>query len=162
MAANDARFHPRVIVVGDRHSSFAEEVGRLAAEYDLAVASCDDIYSAATELAGHPDRFLMVTGMFRQLTRGRGDFFALAERHGVPCCCLMDKQSDVERHKILAAVHRGVRLAGEVADIRRFLENRLAAEGHRGPEADEEDFRGEQFRATEDELKALLRQETNG
>ena len=49
-----------------------------------------------------------------------------------------------------------------MAEIRQFLEDRLAAEGHRGPEADEEDFCGEQFRATEDELKALLRQETDG
>jgi len=162
MAASDSQFHPRVIVVGDRHSDFAMEVGRLAAEYDLAMTPCDDIYSAATELAGHPDRFTMVTGMFRQLIRGKGDFFALTERDGVPCCCLLDKEGDVDRDKILMAVRLGVRLAGEMADIRQFLEDRLAAGGHRGPEADEEDFFREQFRATEDELEALLRQETDG
>lgn len=162
MAANDAQFHPRVIVVGDRHGGFVKEVGRLAAEFDLTITSCDDIYSAATELAGHPHRSLMIAGTFRQLTRGGGDFFALAERRGVPCCCLLDKADGLERDKILAAVRLGVRLVAGVSDIRQFLESRLPAGGQRGPEADDEDFRGEQFRATEDELKALLRQETNG
>jgi len=162
MAVSDSRFHPHVIVVGDRHSGFVQETIRLAGEYDLGVTQCDDIYSAATELARRRDRFLMVAGTFRQLMRGKGDFFALAQRNRVPCCCLLDGESDVERDKVLAAVRLSVRLAGEMADIRQFIEDRLAPEGRRCPEADEEDFFSEQFRATEDELKALLRQETDG
>lgn len=161
MSPGDSQFHSRVIVVADRDSDFVKEMDHLVAEYDLAAAQCDDIYSAATELARHPDRFLMVTGVFRQLIRGKGDFFTLAERNGVQCCCLLDKESGVERDKLLAAVRLGVRLAGEVADIRQFLEDRLAADGCRGSESDREDLRGEPFLATEDELKALLRQETN-
>jgi hypothetical protein len=161
MAARDSHFHPRVIVVGDLHGDFVKEMVRLAGECDLAATRCDDVYSAAAELARHPDRFLMVTGTFRQLMRGKGDFFALARRNGVPCCCLLDRESDVERDKILAVVRMGVRLVGETAEIREFLEDRLDAEGCRSRNADEEDFFGERFRTTEDELKALLR-ETNG
>ncbi len=156
MAAGDARFHSHVIVVGDRHSDFVQEMGQLAGECGLAATQCDDIYLAATELARHSGGFLMVTGMFRQLIRGKGDFFALAGRNGVCCCCLLDKESDVERDKILAAVRLGVRLAGDIADIRQFLQDRMAAEGH------DENLFSEPFRATEDELKALLRQETDG
>ncbi len=162
MAAGDARSHSRVIVVGDRDSAFVREMDQLAAEYGLAVTQCDDIYLAATELARHPGGFLMVAGMFRQLIKGKGDFFALTGRTGVHCCCLLDKDSGVERDKILAAVRLGVRLAGDMADIRRFLHDRWAVEGHPGPQGREEDFLSEQFRATEDELKALLRQETDG
>jgi hypothetical protein len=161
MAASNSHFHPRVIVVGDGHSDFVKETVRLVGEYKLAVTQCDDIYSAATELARHPDRFLLVTGTFRQLMRGKGDFFALAERNGVPCCCLLDRESDVERDKILAVARLGVRLAGEMADIRRFIEDRLDAEGCHSQDVDEADFFSEEFRATEDELKALLR-ETDG
>ena len=83
MSPGDSQFHSRVIVVADRDSDFVKEMDHLVAEYDLAAAQCDDIYSAATELARHPDRFLMVTGVFRQLIRGKGDFFTLAERNGV-------------------------------------------------------------------------------
>jgi hypothetical protein len=162
MAPTDSQFHSHVIVVADRHNHFLKEVDHLAAEYGLAVTPCDDIYSAATELAGHPDRFLMVTGMFRRLTREKGDFFALARRHGVPCCCLLDAASTVERDRIAAAVRLGARLAGQMADIRRFLEDRLAIEGHRDTNPHEGDSLSEQFRATEDELKVLLRQETDG
>jgi hypothetical protein len=161
MTATDSRFPPRVIVVGDRHSAFVKEVVRLAGDCGLAVTPCDDIYSAAAELARHPNRFLGVTGIFRKLARCKGDFFALARRSGVPCCCLVDRESHVERDKILAAVRLGVRLAGETADIREFLEERLDAGEYRSPEA-QEDFFGEEFRATEDELNALLRQETDG
>jgi hypothetical protein len=161
MTATDSRFPPRVIVVGDRHSAFVEEVVCLAADCGLAVTPCDDVYSAAAELARHPDRFLRVTGLFGKLARYKGEFFALARRSGVPCCCLVDGESHVERDKILAAVRLGVRLAGEMADIRTFLEERLDAEECRSPEA-QEDFLGEESRATADELDALLRQETDG
>ena len=135
---------------------------RLAGECELSVTRCDDIYSAATELARHRGRSLMVAGQFRQLMTENGEFCALARRNGVPCCGLLDGTTHVERDKVLAAVRLGVRLAGEMADIRRFLEDRMAAEGSRGEEADEDGFSGEQFRATDEELKALLRQETDG
>jgi hypothetical protein len=157
MTASGSHSHTRVIVVGDGRNDVVQEMVRLAGEYELAATRCDDIYSAAAELARHRDRFLMVTGIFRQLTRGKCDFFALARRHGVPCCCLLDKESDVERDKIVAAVRMGVRLAGEMADIREFLESRLDAGADRSRDADEKDFSSEEFRATEDELKALLR-----
>jgi len=150
-----------VIVVGDGDSGFVREVIRLAGDYGLAVTPCDDIYSAAAELARHPDRLLTVAGIFKQLARFKGEFFALVRRKGVPCCCFVDRESHVERDKILAAVRMGVRLAGEMAEVRRFLEERLDADECRSPEAGE-DFFGEEFRATEDELSALLRQETDG
>jgi hypothetical protein len=160
--ASDAHFYPRILVVGERHGSLVGETVHLAGEYDLAATCCTDIYSAATELARHPGRFLMVIGAFRQLARGKGCFFALARRNGVHCCGLLGRAADVERERILAAARWGVRLAGEVADVRGFLDERLAAGGRRGPETDAEDLLGEEFRATGDELKALLGQETDG
>jgi len=138
-----------------------QEVVGLAGEYELATTRCDDIYSAAAELACHQDRFLGVAGTFRQLTRGKCDFFALARRHGVPCCCFLDRDSELERGKLLAAVRMGVRLAGELADVREFLEDRLATEGDGSADSREKDFCGGEFRATDDELKALLK-ETHG
>jgi hypothetical protein len=158
----DARVFPRIIVVGERHSRFVTEMVRLAGEYDLAVTQCDDIYSAATELARRPDRVLMVVGALRQLAIGKYDFFSLAQRNGVRCCCLLDREADVERDRILTVVRLGVRLAGEIADIRTFLDERLAAEGDRSAEADGEDLLSEKFRESEDEIKALLWQESDG
>lgn len=160
--ARDARFYPRLLVVGDPHGALAGEMVRLAGEYDLAATCCIDIYSAAAELARHGDRFLMVIGAFRQLARGKGGFFSLAQRNGVGCCCLLDREADVEREKILAAARLGVRLAGGTADVRRFVDERLTAGGYRGPKADAEDLRSEDYRATDDELRALLGQETDG
>ena len=162
LMTRDARVYPRMIVVGSRHSRFVMEAVRLAGEYDLAVIQCDDIYSAATELARRPDGFLVVVGEFRQLARGKGDFFSLAQRNGVHCCCLLDRETDVERDKILTVVRLGVRLAGEMADIRNFLDERLGAAGHRGAGENGEDLFSEKFRATEDEIKALLGQESDG
>jgi hypothetical protein len=88
-------------------------------------------------------------------------FIALADRHGVPCCCLLDGGGGAEGAGILAAVRLGVRLAGEIADVREFLRDRLEAQGDRGEDADEDLFR-EELRTTEDELKALLGRETDG
>jgi len=158
----NARVHPHIIVVGERQNRIVTEAVRLAGEYDLVVTRCDDIYSAATELARHPDRFLMVVGAFRQLSRNKYDFFSLAQRNGVHCCCLLDREADIERDKILAVVRLGVRLAGEPADIRSFLDERLVAGRHRSAEADREHGFGEEFRASEDEIRALLGQESDG
>jgi len=158
----DARVYPRIIVVGERRSRFVTETIRLADEYDLVVTPCDDIYSAATELGRHPDRFLMVVGQFRQLARGKCCFFSLARRNGVHCCCLLDREADVERNQILAVARFGVRLVGEPADIRSFLNERLAAAGYRGADADGEDLFSEKFRASEEEIRALLGQESDG
>jgi len=149
-------------VVGERQSRFVAETVRLAGEYDLAVTQCDDIYSAATELAHPPDRFLLVVGQFRQLARGKYDFLSLAQRRGVHCCCLLDREAHVEQDKLLAVVRLGVRLAGEPADIRSFLDERLAAEGDRSVEADRDSSFDEEFRASEDEIRALLGQESDG
>lgn len=158
MAASDSHVHTHVIVLGDRHDDSVEEMVRLAGEYDLEATRCDDIYSAAAELARHPDRFLMVTGLFRHLARAKGDFFALARRGGVPCCCLLGRESDVERDKVRAAVRMDVRLVADVADLRRVLEDRLDADAERCPTAEAKDFAGAEFRATADELKALLKE----
>jgi hypothetical protein len=158
MAAGDAHLRPRVIAVGSRRSGFMKEMARLAGEYDLAIAACDDVYCAALELARDTGRCLMVAGMFRELARRKGDFFALAERKGVRCCCLLDRDGDVEREKILAAVRAGVHLAGEAADVRQFLEDQLAAERHRFAGGEQEDLFSEPFRASEAEITALLRQ----
>ena len=158
----DARVYPRIMVVGERRSRLVTETVRLADEYDLTVTPCDDIYSAATELARHPNRFLMVVGSFRQLARGKCDFFLLARRKGVHCCCLLDGEAEVERNKILRAVRSGVRLAGGLADIRSFLDERLVAAGYRGADADGEDLFNEKFRASEEEIKALLGLESDG
>jgi len=160
MVVNNSPFH--VIVVGDRHGDFVRDMGDLAAEYGLGVTRCDDIYLAAAELARHPGQFLVAAGMFRRLIRGKGDFFALAQRNGVHCCCLLGEERHLERDIVLAAMRLGVRLAGDMADVRQFLSGRPAAERRPGPEVDTQDFFGEPFRATEDELKALLRQETDG
>jgi len=80
----------------------------------------------------------------------------------VHCCCLLDREADVERDKILAVVRLGIRLAGEMADIRNFLGERLAAGGSHDVQADGEDLFSEKFRASEDEIKALLGQESDG
>ncbi len=162
MAPTNLQLQPHVIVVGDRHGDFVRDMGHLVAECGLAMTRCDDVYQAATELARHPGQFLVVAGAFRQLIRGKGDFLTLAQRNGAHCCGLLDKERDVECDKVLTAMRLGIRLVGDMDDIRQFLSGRLAAEGDPGPEADEQDFFSEPFRATEDELKALLRQETDG
>lgn len=159
MAAGDAHLRPRVIAVGDRRSGFMKDMARLAGEYDLAIAACDDVYSAVLELARDSGRCLIVAGTVRELVRRKSDFFALAKRKGVPCCCLLDRDSDVERDKILAAVRAGAYLAGEAADVRQFFEDQLAAERHRVANGEQEDLFSEPFRASEAEIKALLRQD---
>ncbi|MBN1510164.1 MAG: hypothetical protein JW955_25175 [Sedimentisphaerales bacterium] len=161
MASQDAHLPSRVIVVGDRRSRFAEEMVHLAREYELAVTLCDDVYSAATELARQGDPFLAVVGTLRQLKIEKWSFLSLADRDGVPCCCLLDGESDMERAQVLAVVRMGVRLAGDMTDIREFLRDRLKADGDRGEDADD-DLSGVEFRATEEELRALLRHETDG
>jgi hypothetical protein len=154
MAADDTP-SSRIVVVGDPSGSFAREAARVAGPYGLGVSFCADVYQAATELARRPAGFLAVTGDFRELARGKGEFLALLERRGVPCCCLLD--GTVEREAVLAAVRRGVRLAGSMADIREFLEDCLAAGSDRPPSVEPDSPAPDDYRATEAEIEALLR-----
>jgi hypothetical protein len=158
MAAGDVHRHSRILVIGDRGSGFVQETARLAGQCGLAVTSCDDIYSAAAALAQSPGQFVAVAGLFRHLAIGKGEFMALASRRGVPCCCLLDAQRGADRRGLLAAVRRGVHIIGEPAEMREFLEDRLAAAGR--PPGDD-DLAAEDYRATDAEVKALLGQDMN-
>jgi hypothetical protein len=159
MAAGDADRRPHLLVVGGRDSRFVQEAARLADQCGLAVTPCDDIYSAAAELARTPERFLAVAGLFQLLATCQGDFFALAQRRGVACCCLLDAGRDVDRRRVPAAVRRGVHVIGDPAEVREFLEARLAAAGR--PPREQDDPSAEDCRPTDAEIKALLEQETD-
>jgi alkanesulfonate monooxygenase SsuD/methylene tetrahydromethanopterin reductase-like flavin-dependent oxidoreductase (luciferase family) len=159
MAAGDVQPPPRILVIGDRESSFVQATARLADRYGLAVTSCDDVYAGVAALAAAPGRFLAVAGLFRHLATGKGDFFTLASRRSVPCCCLFDARSAADRRKLPAAVRRGVHIVGDPAEIREFLEDRLADAGCNASGG--EDLSAEDGRATEAEIEALLGQETD-
>lgn len=159
MAAAQAHPHPRILVIGDRDSRFVQEAARLARRHGLGVTSCEDVYSAAAELALSSGQFVAVAGLLRHLATGKGDFMALASRRGVPCCCLLDANRSADRRGLAAAVRRGVHVIGEPAEMREFLEDRLGAAG-RSP-GDEDALSAEDYRATEAEIDALLGQETD-
>ena len=159
MAADDAQRQSRILVVGDPDNSFVTQAVHLAGQYGLAVTSCDDVYAAAAELARAPERFMAVAGLFGRLAAGHGDFFALVCRRGVPCCCLLDARRGADRRRAPAAIRRGVHVVGDPAEMREFLEAQLPAADGRPCGRDE--LALDDCRASEAEIKALLRQETD-
>ena len=161
MAAGGAHLYPRVILVGDQGSHFVQEAAHLAGEYELAVAQCDDVYSAVTELTRDGGPALVIAETFRKLARGNGGFFTVVERYAAHCCCLLDAERGIEHDQVLAAVRRGVRLAGGMTDVREFLKDALAAGTDSSQAADEDNLFSEESRASEAELQALLGHQGN-
>ena len=148
-----------MIVVGDRSDALVRTTVQLAEEYELDTACCHDVYSAVAELADVEVGAAMVIGQFDELKRENEALFALVGRSRTACCCLLDAESIADRKAILYAVRVGVRLMGEVSEVRECLERWLATDrcgvGNEGLDIAD-------CRATEAELEALLGQETDG
>lgn len=161
MAAGGLHLRPRVIVVGDGRNAFVREAAELAGRYELAVTQREDIYSAVTALAQSADRPRLVAGLARALAIEDGRFFALAQRNGVPCCCLVDENAAAAQGQLLAVVRRGARLVWRIEEFRAILDEWLAAQD-RHPQEAEDDLLHEAARVTETELKALLGHESDG
>jgi hypothetical protein len=149
--------HRMVIAVAAAHDALASEVERLAAEYEVDIARCDDVYAATAELALSTDRCVLVVGRLRELAKEDHRFFAIAVRSGARCCGLVDATTPVEPNVVPAAVRAGVSVVGTTEQIRDVFDAWLAGTGCPSSRVvahlDEED------RATEAELNALLGQE---
>lgn len=148
----------RLIAVGGSHDRWVEVVLRVAAEYELAAARCDDVYAAVAEMAGTPGGCILAIGSLRELAREHGQFFRIAARHGACCAVLLTKPGVAERRDIVAAVRAGAWVIDTIDEIQGIVETWLAGSGShsRRRSADEG------FRATEAELDALLGQEADG
>jgi len=158
MVAGDSQLQPGVVVVGAKSARLVAEALQLAEEYELDVIRCADVYSAVAELAKGAGRCLMIVGTLAELAREQGRLFALAERGGARCCCLLDETESTERQQVLLAVRAGACLVGQVEELRNALDAWLAARGCRAVSGDTE-FLDEDCRATEAEISALLGQE---
>ena len=157
MVAGDSQLQPGVVVVGGKRARFVAEALQLAEEYELDVIRCADVYAAVAELAMGAGRCLMIIGALGELAREQGRLFALAETGGARCCCLLDETENAERQQVLLAVRGGACLVGQVEELRNAVDTWLAARGCRAKRDD--DFLGEDCRATEAEISALLGQE---
>jgi len=127
----------------------------VAAEYELAVARCDDVYSAVAELACRR-RCALVVGRLAELTKENGQFFHVAARNEARCAVLLEA---AERRSVLTAVRAGAWLMDSADELGAVVETWLTGPGH--PPSLSRPAR-EEFRATEAELDALLGQDVDG
>lgn len=158
-----------VVIVGDQGDERTQVLIRLARESRIDVLQCNDVYTAAVQIARAADRRLLVAGSIRELAREDGAFFRVAAAHGVRCCCLLDSGDTMGREALLAAVRAGATILGSAQELQGVLQEWLARTGMddpprvaRGaspagrPGRDAVDAIYEDLRATETELDALL------
>lgn len=149
----------RLIAVGDSHDRWVTDVLRVVAEYELAAARCDDIYAAVADLAGDHGGRALVVGSLRELARENGQFFRVAARNGARCGVLLEGSGAAERRDVLVAVRAGAWVIDTIDEVRVIVETWLAGPGC--PLGAPRSV-GDEFRATEAELDALLGQKADG
>ncbi len=159
MVEGDLGHHLVIIVVAAGQDVLTVDLSRLADEYEVDVIPCADVYAAAAELALSRDRRALVVGRLRELAKEKRRLFGIAARHGARCCALLDPETPLERSTALAAMRAGVSVVETTAEIRAVLAAWLAGKEGRysGPIV----CFDEEYRATEDELNALLGQESD-
>ncbi len=165
MVEGDSARHPCVIVVGDTRDDLATQTLRLASEYEVDVARCDDVYSAVAQWATRGRACVLLVGRFGEMARENSRLFALAVRYGARCCCLLDRQDPVGQGDVLTAVRAGVSFIGRIEGVKPILEDWLAcspASRDRGSGRAGRSLTDDEFRATEAELNALLGREIDG
>jgi hypothetical protein len=152
--------HPLVIIaVAAGQDVLTVDLSRLADEYEVDMIRCEDVYAAVAELALCRDRRALIVGRLGELAKEKRRIFGIAARHGARCCALLDPVTPVQRSAILAAMRAGVSVVETAVEIRGVLAVWLAGKENRcaGPNV----CFDEEYRATEDELNALLGQESD-
>lgn len=148
-----------VIVVRELRQQLVTEMVRVAAEYEVGVTFCDDVYAAVAELAGSDDVQALVIGRLQELARENSRFFRVAARHGARCCAWLDRRDPAQRGEVLSIVQPGASVVDRIEEIRGQMDNWLAptrCHRHRTNTPDH------QWRASDAELDALLGQEAEG
>jgi hypothetical protein len=156
MVEGDSARHPCMVVVGDARDDFVRQALYLAREYDVDVTRCDDVYSAVVELAALADRRVLVAGRFREMAKEGGRFFTLTAQAGGRCCCLLGRDVGAGLGSVLVAVRTGALIVTHVKEIEPILADWLARRICRSGGLGTRGLVGEEFRATEAELNALL------
>jgi hypothetical protein len=147
------------MAVGSSRSRLVTEILRLAAEYEVEGARCDDIYSAVADLAAGPRCCALVVGPLRDLAKEDGSFFRVAARNGARCAVLLEQPGPDDRSAVLTAIRARATMIDAVDELRGVVEAWLVSPGC-PPQVSR--LAGDEFRATEAELDALLGQEADG
>ena len=148
-----------VIVVRGLRRQLVTELTSLAAEYEVDVALCDDVYATVAELARSASRGALVIGQLRELVKENGRLFRVAVRNGARCCVWLDVEDPGERTEVLGVVRAGASVVERTEEIRGMVEDWLARTGRYLGRTRATD---EQWLASEAELNALLGQEADG
>jgi hypothetical protein len=148
-----------VIVVRELREQVVAEVTRVAADYEVDVTLCDDVYGAVVVLARSTGSCALTVGRLRELARENGRFFRVAARNGARCCAWLDEDDPAERNVVLSVVRAGASVIDRIEEIGGVVENWLARTGCHGDGTGATD---QQWRASEAELNALLGQEADG
>jgi len=156
MTGGSSGLDPCMVVVGDPCSDLVRTVVRLAREWRVEIARCEDVYSAVAAAARAPDRRVLIVGTMREMAREQGRFFQIAGANGQRCCCLVDRDSAADPGPVLVAVRSGARLTADVQEVKAILEDWLAGGRPRPRHSDLSDLMEDDLRATEAELIALL------
>ena len=159
MAKGNSGADPCVLVVGDPHSESAQEMVRLAQEYQVRAVRCDDVYMAVAKMTT-AGRQALVVGRIQDLARENGRLFAFAAARDIRCCCLLEKHSRPGRACLRAALRAGASLIFEAREARDILAAWLAGGPRRTPRATLCGLQEEDWEATEAELGALLEQQS--
>ena len=149
----------RLMAVGSSRDRLTIEALRLAAEYEVQGARCSDIYSAVADLARGARCCTLVIGHLRDLTKENGHFFRVAARNSAHCAVLLEQPGPDDRGAVLTAIRARATTIDTIDEFRGVVETWLA---NPGCLPDVPRLAGEEFRATEAELDALLWQEADG
>lgn len=147
------------IVVGSSSDDFAAYATRVLGEYDIDYVRCDDVYSAAAQLAKCKHGNILVTGQLGRLIKEQGRLVEKISEKGMVCCCLEQncqaKSRQIEQVKKTGAfvIKKAVQLE-EV--ITKLLERDPAFSSEKKIISKATAFNGNEFACTKAEINALL------
>jgi len=150
----------KAIVVGNDGDEFVRQSHKLLNDYEIELICCDNVYSAASQLAKNTYNNTVVIGRLEQLSREKGRFLRKIREKDIICFCLVDGSSAQKQRQTSAAKQMQAFIINEPAEIGemmlKLLAGDLAGSSKKKARSAPSSFIEKGFLPTKAELEALL------
>ena len=138
-----------VVIIGSSADSFIQSISKITSKYEIEHVFCNDIYSAAAQIAKNQFKNLLVIARFENLKKENEWFLKISCQKNITCCCI--KNGTFSRR----SKNMNLRFIGQLEEIEDIF-SELTADRINCPKPVSNKFLKEQFMATHEEIDALL------